>query len=197
MGDDVRKWRINYQNKWLIFTRRGININDYPAIKKYLEQWKLDLMPKSSSRESRGRKPGSYQWYEIQDNVAYYAEFEKPKIVYPDIAKESRFTLDTDSFYLLNSIYFINSSDLYLLGILNSSIVWDWLKIKCWTTSDEKKGRLQIFRQYMLTLPIPLASESEKEPIIKLVQKCLDAKGVNCEEWEKEIDERVAALYGL
>jgi hypothetical protein len=46
-------------------------------------------------------------------------------------------------------------------------------------------------------LPIPLASESEKEPIIKLVQKCLDAKGVNCEEWEKEIDERVAALYGL
>ena len=46
-------------------------------------------------------------------------------------------------------------------------------------------------------LPIPPASESEKEPIIKLVQKCLDAKGVNCEEWEKEIDERVAALYGL
>jgi hypothetical protein len=35
VGDDVRKWRINYQNKWLIFTRRGININDYPAIKKY------------------------------------------------------------------------------------------------------------------------------------------------------------------
>ncbi|CCI33891.1 hypothetical protein MICAI_500003 [Microcystis sp. T1-4] len=39
--------------------------------------------------------------------------------------------------------------------------------------------------------------ETEKKPIIKLVQKCLDAKGVNCEEWEKEIDERVAALYGL
>jgi hypothetical protein len=88
VGADVRKWRINYKDKWLIFTRRGVNINDYPAIKKYLEQWKLDLMPKSSSRESRGRKPGSYQWYEIQDNVAYYAEFEKPKIVFPDIAKE-------------------------------------------------------------------------------------------------------------
>ena len=31
----------------------------------------------------------------------------------------------------------------------------------------------------------------------KLVQKCLDAKGQNCQAWEKEIDERVAALYGL
>lgn len=31
----------------------------------------------------------------------------------------------------------------------------------------------------------------------KLVQKCLDAKGVNCEVWEKEIGDRVAALYGL
>jgi hypothetical protein len=38
---------------------------------------------------------------------------------------------------------------------------------------------------------------SEKEAISKLVQKCLDAKGVDCEAWEKEIDDRVAALYGL
>ena len=29
-----------------------------------------------------GRKPGSYKWYEIQDAVDYYAEFEKPKIIY-------------------------------------------------------------------------------------------------------------------
>jgi len=29
------------------------------------------------------------------------------------------------------------------------------------------------------------------------VRQCLDAKGENCEEWERVIDERVAALYGL
>jgi hypothetical protein len=33
--------------------------------------------------------------------------------------------------------------------------------------------------------------------ISALVQKCLDAKGVDCEEWDREIDGRVAALYGL
>jgi hypothetical protein len=198
VGDDVRKWRINYQDKWLIFTRRGININDYPAIKKYLEQWKLDLIPKNSSRESRGRKPGSYQWYEIQDNVAYYAEFEKPKIVYPEIAKESRFAFDNKSLFFNNKAFIVPLNDLYLLGILNSEIAWKYTKSICTALGDENKGgRLMLQWVNFKRLPIPPASESEKEPIIKLVQKCLDAKGVNCEEWEKEIDERVAALYGL
>jgi type I restriction-modification system DNA methylase subunit len=198
VGDDVRKWRINYQDKWLIFTRRGININDYPAIKKYLEQWKLDLIPKNSSRESRGRKPGSYQWYEIQDNVAYYAEFEKPKIVYPEIAKESRFAFDNKSLFFNNKAFIVPLNDLYLLGILNSEIAWEYTKSICTALGDENKGgRLMLQWVNFKRLPIPPASESEKEPIIKLVQKCLDAKGVNCEEWEKEIDERVAALYGL
>lgn len=30
-----------------------------------------------------------------------------------------------------------------------------------------------------------------------LVQTCLDARCVGCEVWEREIDERVAGLYGL
>ncbi|MBA3389173.1 MAG: hypothetical protein M3397_05475 [Actinomycetota bacterium] len=36
-----------------------------------------------------------------------------------------------------------------------------------------------------------------REEISALVEKCLEAKGVGCEEFEREIDERVAALYGL
>jgi hypothetical protein len=46
-------------------------------------------------------------------------------------------------------------------------------------------------------LRIPKASAEEKAAIIKLVQKCLDAKGQNCEAWEQEINALVSALYGL
>jgi hypothetical protein len=42
-----------------------------------------------------------------------------------------------------------------------------------------------------------IISEPDREAIAALVQKCLDAKGVGVEEWEAEIDERVAHLYGL
>jgi hypothetical protein len=88
----------------------------------------------------------------------------------------------------------ISLDDKYLLGLLNSSFVWKYLHHTC---SKLSGGAFAMQTPYLEKIPIPLASESEKEPIIKLVQKCLDAKGVNCEEWEKEIDERVAALYGL
>jgi len=51
------------------------------------------------------------------------------------------------------------------------------------------------------TLQFPLAKRPTRsggtKAISALSQKCLDAQGIGCEAWEKEIDERVAALYGL
>lgn len=44
---------------------------------------------------------------------------------------------------------------------------------------------------------IPTASEPDRQAIEALVQKCLDAKGKGVEEWEAEIDDRVAHLYEL
>ena len=38
---------------------------------------------------------------------------------------------------------------------------------------------------------------AEREAIAGLVRGCLEAGGVGCEESEREIDERVARLYGL
>ncbi|MDM9384138.1 TaqI-like C-terminal specificity domain-containing protein [Chlorogloeopsis sp. ULAP01] len=194
IGDDVRKWKINNQNKWLIFTRRGIDIDAYPAIKAHLSQWQKELTPKINSQQSIGRKPGRYEWYEIQDDIAYYQEFEKPKIIYPEICKESRFAIDYDGLFINNKVFIIPIEDLYLLGVLNSSYVWEYLKSIC---SKLLGKSLELRSIYMNKIPIPNASSTEREAISKLVQKCLDAKGINCETWEKEIDDRVAALYGL
>lgn len=198
VGDDVRKWRIEGQNRWLIFTRRGIHINAYPAIKAHLQQWQDDLTPRKTSEESRGRKPGSYKWYEIQDDIAYFAEFDKPKIVFPDIAKESRFTFDTNGIYFSNTIYFIPVDDLYLLGLLNSNILWQYYRERMTVMGDANKGgRLRFFRQFVEQIPIPSASSAERNIIAALVQKCLNKQGIGCEAEEREIDERVARLYGV
>ncbi len=79
VGKDIKKWRIDYKDRWLIFARRGIQINDYPAVKNHLEQWKSDLTPKRSRNDKHGRKPGAYKWYEIQDAVGYYEVFGAPR----------------------------------------------------------------------------------------------------------------------
>jgi type I restriction-modification system DNA methylase subunit len=202
IGDNVRKWQNNYQDKWLIFTRRGIDINSYPAIKAYLIQWQTQLEPKprdwSKSKKWLGRKSGSYKWYEIQDDVAYYTAFEKPKIVFPEICKEPRFAFDDTSVFTNNKAFIIPLKDLYLLGVLNSSPAWEYTKSICAALGDEDKGgRLMLQWVNFKRLPIPQASSTERTLIATLVQKCLDARGVGCEVWEKEIDERVAELYGL
>lgn len=188
VGDDIRKWCIHSKERWLIVTPIGVNINKYTAVFAHLNQWQTEL-------EKRYDK-GNY-WWELRA-CQYYDAFEKPKIVFPDIAKQLRFTFDTTGAYVNNTVYFIPTNDLYLLGILNTSIIWEYCKERLTVLGDANKGgRLRFFRQFVEQIPIPNASTTERAAISKLVQKCLDAKGVDCEAWEKEIDERVAALYGL
>jgi len=126
--------------------------------------------------------------------MRYASAFEKPKIVFPDIAKEPRFAFDTSEAYAGNTAYVVPVDDKYLLGVLNSSSVRDfYVEI----SSQVRGGYLRFIYQYIEQIPIPNAAPAEREAITSLVEKCLEAKGVGCEEWEAEIDERVAALYGL
>jgi type I restriction-modification system DNA methylase subunit len=84
VGRDIRRYEKPKSDKYLIFTRRGVSINQYPAIENYLLKFKECLVPKpldwKGKKKWPGRKPGSYKWYEIQDTVEYFLEFEKPKI---------------------------------------------------------------------------------------------------------------------
>lgn len=190
IGDDVRKWRIASQERWLIVTPIGVNIKRYPSIFKHLQQWQPEL----EARYDKGN-----HWWELRA-CNYYDAFPKSKIVYPEIAKESRFTLDTDGQFTNNKTFIIPRADLYLLAILNSAPVWIYLKNTCSVLGDaEKGGRLELRTIYMSKIPIPSAPADERAAIAALAQKCLDAKGQGpqVQQWEAEIDERVARLYGL
>ncbi|HNQ80712.1 MAG TPA: TaqI-like C-terminal specificity domain-containing protein, partial [Candidatus Aminicenantes bacterium] len=173
VGDDIRKYRINFKNRYLIFTRRGTKITDYPAIEKYLLQFKDRLMPKPKGwkgKEWNGRKPGSYKWYEIQDTVEYFKELDKTKIIWPEIAKESRFSIDNECLYLNKTCFFSPNTDIYLLGVLNSKLIWYYLKKICSVLGDaEKGGRLLQQKIYLETVPI-----IEKEKMDSSQQKIIE-----------------------
>ena len=201
MGRDVKRWTYTKKDRWLIFTRRGTDIEDFPAIKRYLLQYREQLEPRPVDWEQNhpgekwpGRKPGPYQWYEIQDNIAYHSEFGKPKLVFPDIATEARVTFDLHRHFSNDTTMIIPLNDLFLLGLLNSPIVHDFYKNIC---AQIRGGFLRYKKLYVEQIPIPEASEEEKQAIIQLVQLCLDANGENCEAYEAEINQRVAQLYGL
>jgi len=189
-GRDVKRWSVEPQDLWLIFTRRGIVIDEYPAIKKYLEQFKERLTPGVPG----GRKAGKYAWYEIQDNIAYWQEFEQPKIVLGIFMNKPTFAFDKQNFFINNALHLIAGADEYVTAILNSSASWWFLRRIC---TDLQNGYLQAYKEKLEQIPIPNASSVDRETISALVQKCLDAKGQNVAEWEAEINDRVAHLYGL
>ncbi|MFH7030642.1 MAG: Eco57I restriction-modification methylase domain-containing protein [Heteroscytonema crispum UTEX LB 1556] len=193
VGDDIRKWRINYQDKWLIYSPWSLKIDNYLAVKKHLTQWYEELKARPQCRDGR------YNWWCMAGYASKYVDaFKMPKIIFPDIVKESRFTFDNTVNYLLNTAYMIPVHDSYLLGVLNSSSVWEYARANFSCLGDpEKGGRFRFIYQSVVNIPIPNASTSDRQAISNLVQKCLDAKGVGCEAWEKEISDRVAALYGL
>ncbi len=118
VGDDVRRWRANFRDRWLVVTPVGIDIKRYTAVFKHLKQWQPEL----EQRWDRGD-----HWWELRP-CDYYAAFDRPKIIYPDIAKEPRFVLDDNGLYVNNTTYVIAVRDLYLLGLLNSRTMWDYAK---------------------------------------------------------------------
>jgi fido (protein-threonine AMPylation protein) len=154
-GQDIRRYHAQDSGLWLIFTRRGVKIKKYPTILNFLMQWKDALTPKRTSKDKIGRKPGRYEWYEIQDDVAYFTIFEQPKIIFPDICKGPRFFLDRTGKYLTNTGYALGVFDPYLLGILNSRLFWfaiSHISIPFGVRAGEFRYRL--IYQYMEKVPI-------------------------------------------
>jgi hypothetical protein len=169
-GEDLRPWYQEDGGKWLIFPRRGIDIEAYPAIKAHLEQFREQLEPRPTGWQGigswPGRKPGSYKWYEIQDSVDYYNEFDKPKVFWPDIAKIPRFSFAPAGVYIGNTGYLIPIDDTFLLGFLGSRVAWMILSKIC--LHNKFRGGLWEYRvlpQFISRLPIPDAPTDERESI--------------------------------
>jgi hypothetical protein len=145
IGDDVRKYSFDFQDRYLVWTYVGIPISQYPAIYRHLEHYQVQL----EKRWDKGN-----HWWELR-HCDYYADFEQPKIIYPDMSISSKFAFDEDGYYTNNTVYLIPKGDKYLLALLNSRLIWAYLKKNCSVLGDaEEGGRLRVFRIFMEALPV-------------------------------------------
>lgn len=172
-GKDLKKWRAEPRDLYLIFARRGINIEQYPAIKAHLEQYRSSLEPKPkdwlNDQTWIGRKAGTYAWYEIQDSIDYYKEFEKAKISYGHFSPEALFRLDDKKYYSNDKTYIIPDANYYLLGLLNSKVYWFLITALC---PYVRGGFYELRTYYIDTLPIPNPSEAQKKTIAQHAETC-------------------------
>ncbi|MBD2575548.1 TaqI-like C-terminal specificity domain-containing protein, partial [Arthrospira platensis] len=121
---------------------------------------------------------------------------------YPDIAKNMRACLDTEGCFGSNTLYFIPLDDPLILTLLNSK-VFDWYARQTFQSLGDpwKGGRLRFFTQYMENVPIPPATEQQKQELSDLAQQCDAATAAGdtaqLQALESRIDEIVCGLFRL
>lgn len=207
-GRDVKRWRVNFADYYLIQIESSENkqhawssfkktesdkaekvfAETHPAIHRHLNQFRAALI----KRFDKGR----FFW-ELRA-CAYWNAFDKAKIVYPDIAIKSEFGYDEGGRLLANTGYIIPTDDKFLLACLNSKVVWHYYLS---LTNTIRGGYVRFIYQYVTQLPIPNATPAEQAAISSRVEKILAAKAADSAAdvsgLEREIDELVADLYEL
>lgn len=160
-GRDIKRYSYDFADLWLINTHNGlkergtkpINIDDYPAVKRHLDQF----YPALEKRLDKGVTP-----YNLR-NCAYMDDFSKQKIVWGEISDKSNFALDTDDNYFVNNkCYLLTGSRLeYLVCFLNSQLC-EYLFSKLGTTTGVGTAQWSKFTIEQLYIPI-VTKEQEQE----------------------------------
>jgi very-short-patch-repair endonuclease len=195
-GRDIKRYEQPRSDKFLIFTRRGIDINQYPTILNHLSQYRERLEPKPKDFKGKwpGRKQGTYKWYEIQDAVDYYEEFEKPKIMYQSFQVKPAFVFDDQGMFCNNSMWILPEADYVLLAILNSKVGWFLISNYC---SAIQNG-YQLIWKYLGAIPIALSGQEYRAMISTLVEKMINADSTDLKkQMAVEIDQVVYELFDL
>lgn len=164
-GKDIKRYRIDFNGLYLIWTYVGVHIENYPAIKRHLEQYKNGLQ--------RRNDKGDY-WWELR-HCNYYHEFEKPKLIYPNLASSLFAVFDSDKFYTNQKCFIITSQDIDLefLGALLSSKTLNFIfkligtPIARTSTSPYERPRYDLNKKYVEQLPIYPATPEQQAPIIE------------------------------
>jgi len=167
-GRDIVAYGIS-DFEYLINTHNGIKdkkpaikpvlINNYSAIKQYLDKFYSKL----EKRGDKGDTP-----YNLR-NCAYLEDFDKPKIIYPNMTSAFPFMYD-ESGLLCNDKSFIltaknDSISLpFLTAVLNSSLAKLWIWYNC---PELQGGTREIRKVYFEHFPVPEADEEQTALLAK------------------------------
>ncbi len=211
-GRDVKRWRCEFAGQYLLFVPWHFPLHldasiqgpskeaerkfeeKYPAVYAHLKGFKAEL-----SARNKAETGIHYEWYALQRWAAeYWQEFEKPKILYQEIATYQAFAWDPLGHFTNNKTFLIPDPSKVLLAILNSRCAW-WFLDK--VASKLAGGAFAMQTTYVSQLPIPPMSKATDQQIRRLIDRISSSLGQDPNafvgEDEAELDGLIAHLYGL
>ena len=203
-GEDIKAYIPKWTDLWLIgtFPSLDLNISDYPGIEAHLSLYKERLNPKPKKYDEakgkwKGRKSGSYEWFEIQDSIGYYKDFLKPKIIYPNMTKYMPFVYDKHQFFTNQKCFIITGNLLsYLTAFLNSKIFRFAFKDYFPELLGDTRELSKIFFETVSVNVVDETINQVFEDLLETVIKLKEQK-ISTLEIEKLIELRLGQIYSL
>lgn len=130
-GRDIKRYGYEWAEKYLIatFPSRHYDIEQYPAVKQHLLSFGKERLEQTgktyiiNGEKVKARKKTSNKWFETQDSISYWEDFDKPKIMYPNMTKYLPFYFDEKGFLQNDKSFMITGKHVsFLTAFLNSSL---------------------------------------------------------------------------
>ena len=191
-GRDIRRYGYDWAGLYIIgtFPALKLDIESYPSLKQYFLDFGYDRLKQTGDKGAR--KKTSNQWFETQDSISYWEEFEKPKIMYPNMTKYMPFYFDIQGFYQNDKSFLITGRHLsYLAAFLNSSL----FKF-CFTNSfpELQGGTRELRKIFFDKIPVLPVDDNTDELFEELLRSIQDFYS---NEKALEIDRHIFDLYQL
>jgi adenine-specific DNA-methyltransferase len=175
--------------------RSLVDMDDYPRARAYFDAHKERLA---------GRKyvvDGGREWYEIWVPQRP-SQWQRAKIVFPDISEWPRFALDTSGAVVNGDCYWISTDEigsdalaLLMLGVANSSTAVRFYDHVC--GNKLYAGRRRWISQYVGQFPIPQPETSPAQSIVALVRQIVGREIEPSGEVQSQLDDLVAAAFAI
>ena len=191
-GRDIKRYGYEWANLYLIatFPSRHYNIEEYPAVKRYLLSFGKERLEQTgktytiNGEKIKARKKTNNKWFETQDSISYWEDFNKPKIVWGNLNLKGAYSYAPKGMFINAPSPFLATSNIAVLHILNSKIADYYIRSLGVTRNG---GYFEYKPMFVERLPIPqIGLENLNSYPIK-----------PSKEQEKEIEENVYQIYGL
>lgn len=214
-GEDIRAYVPRFNRQWIVFIpwhfplhedpniagpskeAEKLFLEKFPAVYRHLESYKKQL-----SGRNKAETGIRYEWYALQRwGANYYRDFDKPKIIYPNMTNALPFAYDENTGYLCNDKAFIMTGEKlkYLVAILNSALFKFAFKERFpELLGDTREVRKVFFEKIPIKKPESDRTERVFEMLVnKILRKKNGNPDVDTSDIEREIDLKVYHLYEL
>ena len=199
-GRDIKRYGYDWAGLWLIatFPSRHYNIDEYPAVKDYLLSFGIERLEQTGKTHTingekiKSRKKTNNKWFETQDSISYWDDFNKPKVIYPNMTKYMPFVYDERGYVTNQKCFIITGCGIaFLAAFLNSSLFKYCFRDSFPELQGGTREMSKIFFDKIPVIKVDDTTESRFCSLIKDIQ----------EDYSKEkaisLDQRLFDLYNL